>query len=188
MGYFRRGALVERFSTVATAGGTTALLNNSTTLQLFTGTLNQTISLPNATTCDGGSNNTGAHAFVLWNRSSGILTVTNFTGGFVCSVPAGGDVEIHLTSDTTSAGAWRVSAFTNDTPLKASAGSPADASLRISSNVISNTDGTDTNTPPISSLIPTVVASTHNLQTGATTGATFINAAIASLTSIGIAF
>lgn len=182
MGYFRRGALVERFSTVATAGGTTALLNNSTTLQLFTGTLNQTISLPNATTCDGGSNNTGAHAFVLWNRSSGVLTVNNFTGGFVCSVPAGGDVEIHLTNDTTSAGAWRVSSFTNDTPLKITAGEPADASVRILSNVVSNTDGTDTNTPPISSVIPSVVFSSHNLQTGATSGASFLGAAIPNTT------
>ena len=183
MGYFRRGALIERFTSIATAGSTTTLLNNSTTIQLFTGTLAQTIALPDATTCDGGSNNTGSQKFIILNRSTGILTVNNNAGTRIATVAAGADLEIHLTSDTTAAGVWRTSPYVMDQPLKLSASATPDANINISANAVINPNGSDTNTSPISNLIPTVVASTHNLQTGATTGATFSGATLPSSTT-----
>ena len=82
-----------------------------------------------------------------------------------------------LNDNTSPAGAWRVVSFApQQQPLLITANTGADAKVKIYPNVVTNLDGTDTNTPPISNNIASVPLSTHDLQSGATTGATFIDA------------
>lgn len=61
----------------------------------------------------------------------------------------------------------------NGNPLRLYASNPSDALLNIAPQEIQLADGIGKSAPPNSSTIPTVVASTLNFQTGATTGATF---------------
>lgn len=64
----------QGYTTTATAGGTTALTVGSTYLQFFTGTLAQTIQLPDVTTLVLG------HQFYIRNNSTGLVTI-NSSGG-----------------------------------------------------------------------------------------------------------
>ena len=50
MSVFQYGNLINQVATTTTSGGTTTLINTSATIQAFTGTLNETLVLPNATT------------------------------------------------------------------------------------------------------------------------------------------
>jgi hypothetical protein len=50
MGSFAQGALIEQKTTTTNSGTTTSLAVASTTLQRFTGSLTQTVVLPDATT------------------------------------------------------------------------------------------------------------------------------------------
>jgi hypothetical protein len=59
------------------------------------------------------------------------------------------------------------------TPLRLSQAAAADSKLYIAANVVQKPDGSSLSTPPQSSTIPSVVASTIDFQTGSTTGATF---------------
>lgn len=182
MSFFRRGALIERFTTTATSGGTLTLTNTSTTFQTLTGTLTHTVALPDATTLDG-TVTTGAHKFYLVNRSTGIVAVVDNSGAVVATLNSNTDIVVSLQDRTTAAGVWRVISFApQEQPVKLSANTGADSKIKIAANTVRNIDGTDTNTPPISSNIPTFALSTHDLQTGATTGATFTGAALPSST------
>lgn len=89
------------YATTATAAGTTTLTVASAYAQFFTGSANQTVALPVASTMTlGGS-------FYINNNSTGTLTVNSSGGNLVVSIPANTTVVITciLTSGT-SAASW----------------------------------------------------------------------------------
>lgn len=94
----------NNFNTSATAvtstGGTTVLTLSSAKTQVLQGTMNHTFQLPNATTLVIG------WSFNFNNNSTGTLTVVDAASGAVCTVPAGGYVQVFTISVSTSAGAW----------------------------------------------------------------------------------
>ena len=71
------------FTSTSTAGATTALSNTSSYYQIFTGTLNQNVTLPVASTI-----NTG-WTFHICNNSAGNLTINSSGGNTVISVVSG---------------------------------------------------------------------------------------------------
>jgi len=97
LGYTTSGA--AGYATTATAGGTTTFTVASAYAQFFTGSANQTVVLPVASTMTlGGS-------FYINNNSTGTLTVNSSGGNLVVSIPANTTVQITciLTSGTTAA-------------------------------------------------------------------------------------
>lgn len=110
MGFFQYGALVEQVSVIATAAGTTTLTNTSKQNEVFTGSANQTIVLPNATTMSVGQN------FNIFNQSTGTLTL-EFNGGGAFTdasgknynlISAATSLEVTLQTNGTAAGTWAV--------------------------------------------------------------------------------
>jgi hypothetical protein len=96
LGYASGGS---SYATTATAAGTTTLTVASAYAQFFTGSANQTVVLPVASTMTlGGS-------FYINNNSTGTLTVNSSGGNLVVSIPANTTVQITciLTSGTTAA-------------------------------------------------------------------------------------
>jgi hypothetical protein len=71
------------FTSTATAAGTTALTNTSTSYQLFTGTTTQTVTLPVTSTLETG------WVFHIINNSTGVVTVNSSGANLVASLPAG---------------------------------------------------------------------------------------------------
>lgn len=100
---FAANAVVQNLSTTATAAGTTTLTISSSALQQFTGSTTQTVTLPDATTLRVG------YAFMVMNRSTGVVTV-NANGGGLLQAMAGSTQAI-FTAVTigTAAGTWDVS-------------------------------------------------------------------------------
>lgn len=92
-------AALSGYTTTATANGTTALSNSSTLVQYFTGTSNQTVTLPAVTGLALG------WEFRIINESTGTLTVNSSGGNLVVSIPAGigATVTCILTTGTTAA-------------------------------------------------------------------------------------
>lgn len=86
---------------IATAGGTTTLTWDSPYYTIFTGTLNQTVVLPNATLM-----NTGALKFGIENSGTGVITVQTNGGATLWTIAAGTDLYLTLTDNSTSAGVW----------------------------------------------------------------------------------
>ena len=76
-------AVLLGYTSTATAAGTTVLTNASSQFQLFTGTLNQTITLPVTSTLGAG------WSFHIANNSTGTLTVNSSGGNLVISIIAG---------------------------------------------------------------------------------------------------
>jgi hypothetical protein len=93
------GTIIYGYTTTATAGGTTTLTTASTARQFFTGTLNQTIVLPVASTMILGE------TYKIRNASTGVLTVNSSGGNLVATIPAGAGFAVTciLTSGTTAA-------------------------------------------------------------------------------------
>ena len=90
-------------TSTATAGGTTTLTSASSQTQEFTGILDQTAVLPDATTIP----------FVGWayrfvNSSTGTITVQANGGGAVATVSPGWSVRFKCTSIATAPGTWMV--------------------------------------------------------------------------------
>jgi hypothetical protein len=101
--YIKGPTLHESSTTQATAGGTTTLTYFSNMNQQFTGTQNQTVVLPDATTL----NNDQEYFFS--NRSTGIITVKDNSSTTLVTIPAGYPaVRLHLIYNTTSAGTWDI--------------------------------------------------------------------------------
>lgn len=75
-------AFIPGFTTTPTAAGTTALTDNSTEIQEFTGSTTQTITLPSSFIRAG-------QRYTIINSSTGTLTVNSSGGNLVVSVPAG---------------------------------------------------------------------------------------------------
>ena len=89
------------YTTTATAAGTTTLTNTSTYLQIFTGTLLQTIVLPVASTLRTG------WAFKIENNSTQTLTVNSSGGNAVGSILAGMTaIVICILASGTTAASW----------------------------------------------------------------------------------
>ena len=97
LGYTTSGA--AGYATTATASGTTTLTVASAYAQFFTGSANQTVVLPVASTMTLGS------SFYINNNSTGTLTVNSSGGNLVVSIPANTTVQVTciLISGTTAA-------------------------------------------------------------------------------------
>lgn len=115
MGFFQYGQIVEQLRTVATAGGTTTLVNNDKQNQIFTGSLAQTVKLPDVTTM------TVGQFFNIFNQSTGSLTLefhdgSNFTdasGKSYVNVPSSSSITLTLQTNSGSSpqnGTWAVTA------------------------------------------------------------------------------
>ena len=94
-------ANLSGFTTTATAAGTTTLTNTSTYLQIFTGTLLQTIVLPVASTLQTG------WAFKIVNNSTQTLTVNSSGGNAIGIIPVGmSALVICVLASGTTAASW----------------------------------------------------------------------------------
>lgn len=113
-------------TSIAAAGGTTALTAASTYSQTLTGTGNQTYTMPDATTL------TTAVAFVFSNNATGTLTLQDYATGAIGTITSGGAVELVLLANGTVAGTWDVHGFL---PENVTWGTNA---LNLGSTVITN--------------------------------------------------
>jgi hypothetical protein len=87
------------------AGGTTALTTASSYIHSLVGTGGQTYTLPDATTLTTGV------AFVFNNLATGTLTIANFAGTTIGTVPSGGAGAVFLTLNSTTGGTWDLHAY-----------------------------------------------------------------------------
>lgn len=94
--------LIEVPTLIATAGSTTTFTNSMQTINVFTGTSNQTAVLPNATSLQ-----VGRRAYIS-NESTGTVTLNYNGGSLVVSLGAGSNVTLRLLSNGTAAGTWDV--------------------------------------------------------------------------------
>jgi hypothetical protein len=89
------------YTTTATAGGTTTLTNSSNYIQIFTGTLNQTVVMPVTSTLAAGQ------SWEIENNSTGTLTVNSSGGNLIVSIIAGSSYSITCIGTTlTTAADW----------------------------------------------------------------------------------
>ena len=102
--YFKPPALIEGFTTVASAAGTTTLTRASETKLIITGATTQTVVLPDATTM---STELGRRFYII-NKSSGNVTVNASGGGLLTTLSTGTQAEIHLRAAGSAAGTWDV--------------------------------------------------------------------------------
>jgi len=98
--YFKGPGLIEGFTTITSAAGTTTLTVASETKQIITGSTTQTIKLPDATTLPLG------RKFLIINKSSGTVTVNDNSSSLVATVLANTQVEVHLRVAGSAAGTW----------------------------------------------------------------------------------
>jgi len=98
---FKYGQLVNRIQNIATSGGTTNLVYNSPKDIRFTGSLNQTVNLPNATTLD--VLNVG---FTVRNRSTGVITVNDASGALLTNVSPNVEQTFYIANNGSIAGVW----------------------------------------------------------------------------------
>jgi len=99
---FQFGGVVEQFTEVTTAGATTTLTNTSTQNQIFTGSLNHTVTLFDATTSRNG------WYFWIVNQSTGAITVNDQGSNLLTTVNAGESAKLILTDNGTMNGSWQV--------------------------------------------------------------------------------
>jgi hypothetical protein len=135
---------LEGFTTTATSGGTTTLTNTSTYKQFFTGTLNQTVTLPATSTLAQG------WSFHIVNNGTGTLTVQTSTAVSLGTIPpnvtamptalttsgnTATDWEFGLTDFSTSTGTGAVTLNSSPTInfLSLGSGTTASPPLSISS-------------------------------------------------------
>lgn len=171
MASFSQGALLEQLTITSTAGGTTTLTSASRQIQKFTGTSNQTVALPDATTLK------LSRSFNIINKSTGYITVQNNTTTFKRVLAPDEEFLFKALDISSAAGVWDVVNQNPDVtqPLRIFANpNGADSKLYIAPNNIQSSDGGEIVSPPLSSTISTVTASTIDFQTQATTGATFV--------------
>jgi hypothetical protein len=89
------------YTTTATAGGTTTLTVSSTRVQYFTGTSNQTITMPDVTTLKLG------RSYEFINLSTGTLTINSSGSNIITTVGPGRKVELVCIALTgTTAASW----------------------------------------------------------------------------------
>lgn len=98
--YIKGPGLIEGVTNTATAGGTTVLTKDSQTNQRFTGTLTQTVQLPDATTIPIG------RRFYITNRSTGNLTIIRGGGGVQSTLYPTNSAEVRLMIAGSADGTW----------------------------------------------------------------------------------
>lgn len=104
MATFKFGGIKHDITNTATAGGTTTLTNASTQVQRFTGSSNQNVVFPDATTLSTG------YWFIISNDSTGTITVKDGSSTTLNSLSAGQFAEYYLAANGTAAGTWDVQA------------------------------------------------------------------------------
>lgn len=108
MATLQYGALIQQTTTTVTSGGTTTLINTSATIQVFTGTSNQTVLLPVATTFT----KSGA-SFQLYNFSTGSIQVNYQDSSAFQTIPANSTLIVNCYNNSTANGQW--TSLTNST-------------------------------------------------------------------------
>jgi hypothetical protein len=133
-------SLIETVQSIATGGTTTTLTVASPGLTQFTGTQNQTLVLPNATTLVNGQ------SFWITNRSTGTITVNMNGGSLLITMAASSQLLATVTNNGTTAGTWDAAySITN-----AGAGGGTVTSVSVASaNGFAGTVATATTTPAI---------------------------------------
>ena len=101
--YIKGPALIEGFSEIATAAGTSTLTKDSETNVFFTGTSTQTLVLPDATTLPLG------RYFVVQNKSTGAITVNMNGGSLLTTIEPDTQIKVTVTSIVSPAGVWNIS-------------------------------------------------------------------------------
>ena len=96
---------VVGFTAITSAAGTTVLTNSATQIQAVTGTLTQTIQLPQATTLLKGT------FYTISNMSTGLVTIKDNAGTTLETITTGGAVQFLCASNLTSAGTWGIRVF-----------------------------------------------------------------------------
>lgn len=104
--YFKQGSAIEKELITATSGGTLTLTASSETYQIFTGTQNHTLKLPDATTMPKG------RRFEVLNSSTGTITVQDSTAAVLGTIAAGASSIFRLMDNSTAAGTYDVAAAT----------------------------------------------------------------------------
>lgn len=104
--YIKGPALIEVPAVITTTGGATILSNTSQTIEVFTGALNQTVTMPNATTLPVG------RLFEFYNLSTGTVTVNDNAGGLLRTLAPSDHSRISLTSNSIAAGTWAIGRVT----------------------------------------------------------------------------
>lgn len=157
---------IQNLATTATAAGTTTLTVASAYTQQFTGTTTQTVVLPDATTL------TVGHAFLITNRSTGVVTVNANGGGLVQAMAASSQVIVTLVTNGTAAGTW--DAAYSITNAGAGGGTVTSVSV-VTANGLQGSVATATTTPAITlstslANTPVVAVSSNAFVAGTTTG------------------
>lgn len=93
--------ILFQIQSIATSGGSTTLVWDSPYYTIFTGTLNHTVVLPDATTMF-----VGAMKFGIENDSIGVITVQTNGGATLWTLAAGTDLYLAVTDISTAAGIW----------------------------------------------------------------------------------
>lgn len=101
--------LVQAYETNVTAGGTTTLSVANAKTQYFTGSSNQDVVLPDATTVF----QTGFSFFIV-NQSSGTLDIKDNGGNLIQTLPASCFAFVTATDISSANGAWDVQFVTNN--------------------------------------------------------------------------
>lgn len=127
--------LLENYVTTATAGGTTVLTVSSAFQQFFTGTLTQSVQLPDATTLALGQQ------FQILNRSSGVVTVKNAGSSTVQAIAANAQTTVTVTNIGSSNGSWDSNYSTTSAGTVTSVGMSVPSFLSINGTPVT-TSGT----------------------------------------------
>ena len=98
--YIKGPALIEGFTTTASAAGTLTLTVASETKQIITGVTTHTVVMPDATTLVLG------RKFLIINKSTGLVTVNASGGGLLGTIAGGAQAELHLRAAGSAAGTW----------------------------------------------------------------------------------
>lgn len=99
--FFQGTGLVEKPTVTATAGGTTTLTKDSNTVQRFTGSSSQVVTLPDATTIP-----TGRYFFIANDATAGTISVNDKSNTLVAVVRPGSSSSFRLTAAAASNGTW----------------------------------------------------------------------------------
>lgn len=131
------------YTTTATAGGTTTLTVASTFIQMFTGTLTQTVVLPVTSTL------TTGHSYEIHNNGTGALTVNSSGGNLVITIPAGQSYALTCIGTTlTTAADWDAD-WNGATTITGTGSVVLSASPTFTGTPLSTTAAVDTNTTQI---------------------------------------
>lgn len=99
--FFQKTGLVIQPSVTATAAGTTTLVATSNQTQVFTGTLTQTVVLPDATLLISG------WAYDFLNESTGTITIQKSDLSTLTTIGSGLSAKVWLTSILDATAGWR---------------------------------------------------------------------------------